>query len=112
MQAVLEAPVSQQLEQAVKKPGYVKVRLFYSSETPASSLHPSLRAHTHAKVDAPWPESTVILIHAEKAFSILQAYQDAFENLKDHGAIPPSSRLSDFQLLPHDDRTLAHVIQA
>jgi hypothetical protein len=106
----MEAHMGQQMEQAVKKAGYAKVRLSYVVPQATSSLVSTMKAHGGEKAETPVKEATTILIRAERAFSLLASYQDAFEMLKDAKAIPFSARLMEFQLLPLDDRTLAHVI--
>lgn len=102
--------MSHNMEQAVKKAGYAKVRLFYIVPQATSSLVGTLKSHNSERHEGPHKESTVILLPAEKAFSLLASYQDAFEMLKDAKAIPMTARLMDFNLLSLDDRTLAHVV--
>ena len=95
MQSYVDGVISM-IEQASMKPGHVRVRLRYSTEVPTTETAMVLK--DHLGVAGPYLEEVYILIPTKQAFSLLEAYLEPFELLKEHNIVPKTTTLKSFKV--------------
>ena len=105
----IQLVVSSEYEQAVIKPNYIKVLLWFSTEQPRTLASRILKT---SPFDVPGPvlEYVAILKPADKTFDLLWAFLEDFETLKDRGVVPPDAKLGNFDFIEEDQRFLAFVM--
>ena len=96
------------LEQALQLPNHIRVRLTYSTLAPTTEA--SMVMQRQFGVHGPYTEEVFVLLPAATAYSILEAYLEPFELLKQTGAVPLEAVLRAFRVEPGESPVLAYVI--
>ena len=96
------------LEQALQIPEHVRVRLTYSTQAPTTES--SLVMMRQFGVPGPYLEEVFILMPSRSTFTLLEAYLEPFELLKQTGAVPQESSLKAFRIETGESPVLAYVV--
>ena len=96
-------------EQAVQKPGFIKILLWFETNHPRTQASQILKTPQFG-VTGPVLEYVAILKPAEKAYDHLWCYLDNFELLKDREIVPSDAKLGSFDFIEEDRRFLAFVV--
>ncbi len=91
------------------KNGYMKIRLSFLTPEPKHIRSVMLR--DQCKAEPPFVEDICVLLPCEKAFSILEAFIPAFENLRESGMVSRTADLLGFKILDGDYNTLAYLFE-
>lgn len=105
----IQLVVSSEYEQAVWKPDYIKVLLWFETEQPRTLAAKILQAPPF-EIVGPVLEYVAILKPAKKVFDMTWAFLEDFETLKDRGAVPSDAKLGSFDFIEEDKRFLAYVV--
>lgn len=84
--------MARELPQTLSKPGYSRVKLTYHTHTPTTEA--GLFLSQSLKVKPPYTGVVYVLLPSSRVFTILEAYQDTFEVLKDARVVPADARLA------------------
>lgn len=84
------------IEQATQLPEHVRVRLRYTTATHVTET--ALLLGQQLGVPGPYAEEVWILLPKQKAFSILDAYQEPFVTLKAAGVVPADAELASYRV--------------
>lgn len=88
--------MTRELPQTLSMPGYSRIKLSYHTLTPATEA--GLFLSKSLKVKPPYLGVVYILLPLAKVFTILEAYQEPFEALKDAGVVPPDGKLTAYEM--------------
>lgn len=86
----------QELPQTLSAPGYTRVKLTYQTDTPGTEA--GLFLAKGCKVHPPYAGVVYVLIPSSKVYTLLEAYADAFEVLKDAKVLPADGKLMAYEL--------------
>ena len=86
----------QELPQTLSAPGYTRVKLTYQTDHPGTEA--GLFLAKGLQVHPPYLGVVYVLIPSHKVYTLLEAYADAFETLRDARVIPLDSKLTAFEL--------------
>ena len=96
------------LEQATAKPGYIRVRLRYVTES--ATTEAAVIMEDHLGVQGPYLEEIYILMPTQKVYTLLEAYKEAFEVLKAQGIVPQGSILQGIKVEVGEPSVLCYVL--
>lgn len=96
------------IRQQLRSRDHIKVKLLYRCEQPQSGA--SIMLKNQLKVKGPYLEEVCVLIPMKRAFTLLEAYIDFFEQLRDAELVPADAELHQYQFLPQGDKTLAYLL--
>lgn len=106
---VVELEVGMEFPHKKEETGFIKVELWFETMTP-KHLSSTILRETFG-LQGPFLESTCILLPPARVFDMVEAYLDVFETLKDRTLLPKDAKLTAYNILPEDSRTLAWVIK-
>ena len=95
--------------QATELPDHVKVILTYTLPRPIST--PSKMMVEVFNSTGPFVADVWIMLPAKRVYSILAAYQDAFDALKDLGVLDPDAILHSYKLALTDTVVPAFLLE-
>lgn len=96
------------LKQSLQIPDHVRVRLNYSTLAPTTEA--SLVMRRQFGVSGPYQEEVFVLMPSRNAYTLLEAYLEPFELLKQTGAVPEEAVLKAFRVETGESPVLAYVI--
>ena len=89
--------------------GKIKMELWYET---AYATHIASRViKASSAYDGPYVESICVFVEPNKAYDMVEAYWDMFEELKDSRLVPGDAILQGFDVLMEDQLTQAWMIE-
>lgn len=103
------SPSSLRFKQKSVCPGKVKLELWY--ETLYATHVASRVIKASSAYEGPFIESICVFVEPNKAFDMVEAYWDLFEELRDDGLVPQDATLQGFDIIIEDQLTQAWVAE-
>lgn len=97
------------MQQLISKQGFVKVRIFYTTDYPLYANNLLLKHVFNEK--KPVKEHVVALIKAKEASTDKHLLEDALSRLKSLGVVPADAVYADVKFLVDEDPALGYVIE-